>query len=654
MTTLPVPPGQTPRRWQQEATDAIREGILTWDAVVVEAATGTGKGTLIPGIAELARRAGRRTLILTNRDELVEDIARRVRQVHGGSSFGIVKAERDEWANQVVLASVQSVRKRRFTRMGKFDLVLTDEAHHAPAAGYRAIYAAVAERNPAWKHVGFTATPFRSADDGGTTGLGDVFEAVVYSYGIGAAIEAGDLVPLRSLRVETRVDLSGLRTVGGDFDPSQLADVVDLPDRNNLVVDSYLAHTPGQPALAFAVSIAHSQHLAEAFAARGLRSAAVWGESPDRAATIAAFQRGDIDVLCSCALIFEGFDAPRAVAILKARPTKSRVIFTQMIGRGLRTLPGTTDGLVDPAERRAAVAASAKPECIFLDFVDNGVELDLMTAANLDRTGDPEDGQEERDLVEGDLVRRRHHREWGVGVVVGVTVGALVDVIDVEWPPSDAHAHGTTLRHPRTELAFVPASATVDEDPAQLSIVGVDHVRTYEIEILPGQTRRTAIGWYSYADARVCSGKLDEDRRVSMVVRGAGEAWEVWEVVRRRKAAGAVESTATRRHEAGRDTAAMAWADEHLRALGAVADAVDADWKREAATADQRRVLKSLGITREATAMSRGEAAALIDAKRAVDAVREAIDPEKARRARMIRQAYGKKRWQQRAAGGAA
>jgi superfamily II DNA or RNA helicase len=611
--------------------DAVRTGLRTWRSVGVAAATGTGKGTLIAGHAEASFRRGNRVLILTHRDELVEDLAARLRKVHQGWSIGVVKAARDEWANKIVLASVQSVTARRRDRMGTFDLVLTDECHHATAPGYRAIYDQIGSVNPAWRHIGFTATPFRSCDDGGTTGLGDVLDAVVYEYGIGDAIAAGDLVPLRALRVETRLDLTGLKTIGGDYEEGALARLVDVPARNELVVDAYQEHGPGRPALVFAASIAHAQHLAEAFAARGIRAGAVWGAmGDDRARLIGAFQRGELPVLCSCSLIFEGFDAPRTELVLKARPTKSRVVFTQMVGRGLRLSPG-------------------KSECIFVDLVDNGVTLDLATAVNLSRSGDPAD-KEARELVEGDRVRRRQHREWGIGIVLGVED----EVVTVEWPPSDVHADGLTRLHPALELVYV-APVDLDDDPTQLQITpGVDHVRTYEVELLPGESTRSGIGWYRHLEWRVAGGRLPNGDALSVAVRGSGSAWEAWEV----RGDGSTLGAATIRLQGAKsDIAARRWGDEFLRAAGARVEAPAAAWKTERSTGKQRDALKRWGIRRDTSEMSRGEAAALLDAVMAVEAIREALDPgraerEKARKAQFVQwklRGHARKR----AAGGA-
>ena len=106
------------------------------------------------------------------------DLVARIQAVEGAPSVGVVKAERDEWLNEIVVASVQSITKARRERMGRFDLVLTDECHHSVAPQYRRIYEAVEAQNPDCVYIGLTATPFRSAADGGTSGLGKAFDAV--------------------------------------------------------------------------------------------------------------------------------------------------------------------------------------------------------------------------------------------------------------------------------------------------------------------------------------------------------------------------------------------------------------------------------------------------------------------------------------------
>lgn len=197
--------------------------------------------------------------------------------------------------------------------------------------------------------VGFTATPNRS--DG--VGLGCIFQSIVDTYPIRQAIDDGWLVPIVPWVVETATDLDTVRINHGDFNQKDLAGAVNTPQRNQLAVAGWHEHALNRPTIAFTVDVAHAYALADAFSASGIKAAAVSGETPkeERAATLAAFTRGDVLVLCNCQVFTEGTDLPLASCILMAKPTKSATLYTQCVGRGLRTYPG-------------------KEDCVILDVVD--------------------------------------------------------------------------------------------------------------------------------------------------------------------------------------------------------------------------------------------------------------------------------------------
>ena len=648
--SLPLPPGRQPRAWQLAALAACREGFRSYRSILVSAATGTGKGTLIPGLAQSAAMKGRRCLVLTNREELVVDLHARCQAVADARPVGMVMRERDEWNRPVIVASVQSVTPRRFGQLGKIDLVLTDEAHHAVAPSWRRLYAAVAERNPAWKHIGLTATPFRTGKDGGTSGLGDVFESLVFEYGIADAIEAGDLVPVTGYQVRTDLDLSGV-TVGadGDYDADELADLIDIPARNELVVDQYLERGNGAPALVFAASIAHAQHLAEAFKARGVNGEAVWGDMDKarRRFLVAMFKDHPdaLPVIISRDLLLEGFDAPKTALLLKARPTRSKLIFTQLVGRGLRTVDMPAH-IVDPAERRAWIATSSKPSCTLVDLVDNGCALTLDSIADLSPSEEESDTKI-RPLLVGDRVTRRHHDDWGCGWVLAVAASDVLPLVTVRWPPSSVHAHGTVSVHPRPELRYVPGEAAPDEEPAQVPMPPtITGIRVYEMVGLMGAGRMPKLAWFKDGETLTVGGRRRDGTGVVIHVRPGFGGLEVWEVL-----VDGDTTTATRRESRPTTGAALRWAEEHLRALGVDVAAPDAPWRRKPASTGQLGMLRALGRHRDTTGMSAGEASALIDLAVATRAIRQAEDPDRFRRAEAVRRAAGNRARERRAGG---
>ena len=192
--------------------------------------------------------------------------------------------------------------------------------------------------------VGFTATPRR----GDKQALGEVFEEVCYARDLREMISGRYLSPISGWRVDTDLSLDQVKVRHGDFVESQLARVVNTPFRNNLLVKAYRDFAQGRRAIVFCVDVQHAQEVSHNFAEAGIRSAAVWGQLPrdERRATLAAFSAGKIDVVTNCNLLTEGFDEPRVDCVIMARPTRSKLLYAQMVGRGTRLHPDKADLMV--------------------------------------------------------------------------------------------------------------------------------------------------------------------------------------------------------------------------------------------------------------------------------------------------------------------
>ena len=179
-------------------------------------------------------------------------------------------------------------------------------------------------------------------------------------------MHAGYLAPVAGYRVETDIDLSRVKTSMGDFVVSQLSDAVNIESRNALVVKAFRELVPDRRTLVFGVDVAHALDLAAAFRHYGITAAPVTGDTPpdERGETLAAFSSGRIQVLTNCMVLTEGYDEPAVDGIILARPTKSALLYTQMIGRGTRLHPGKTDVTV-------------------VDVVDNSSKHRLVTLPSL-------------------------------------------------------------------------------------------------------------------------------------------------------------------------------------------------------------------------------------------------------------------------------
>ncbi|MCB9718795.1 MAG: DEAD/DEAH box helicase [Myxococcales bacterium] len=340
------------RPYQRECLTAIRDAYRGGKRrVLVALPTGTGKTVVFAQFPRFFRMR-RRLLVLAHREELIEQARRKFLAVDPSLRVEVEQAERHASDDaQVVVASVATLGRAKSTRLQRlrredFFLVVVDEAHHAVASSYLRVFDHLGLREPGSRRmlVGFTATPYR----GDKRGLGEVFEEVVFRRDLHEMIVQGFLVRIRGWRVSTSVDLDEVRVRHGDFVESQLAAMVNVELRNAMVVKAYRDFAPGRRAVVFCADVAHAQAMAAEFQAAGVSAAALWGAMPrdERHATLAAFSAGSFSVLTNCAVLTEGFDEPRVDCVILARPTKSRLLYVQMVGRGTRLHPDKEDLLV--------------------------------------------------------------------------------------------------------------------------------------------------------------------------------------------------------------------------------------------------------------------------------------------------------------------
>ena len=241
-----------------------------------------------------------------------------------------------------------------------FDFIITDECHHGAAATYRRIYeylgvmaeddeelhsAGVAVSNfpTDTLHLGVTATPERTDK----LGLSDIFDEIVFHRNIQDFIP-DYLCDLRCVQIMTHINIDGVETWAGDLRTEQLSALLNTANCNELIVDAWKEHAMGRLTLCFTTDVAHARDLCETFQANDIKAAWVCGETPldERRDILAKFAQGEIEVLTNCAVLTEGYDNPALDCIILARPTKSTLLYTQMIGRGTRTYPGKNDCLI--------------------------------------------------------------------------------------------------------------------------------------------------------------------------------------------------------------------------------------------------------------------------------------------------------------------
>jgi superfamily II DNA or RNA helicase len=355
-----VLPSNGLRPYQEKAVrNAIRE-IGTERSTLVVMPTGSGKTKVMTEIAR--RRAGDKILVLAHRDELLQQA--RERFAHDcDERVGLDKADDFAADERIVVGSIQTVsmpaRLERFSKQ-RFDMIMVDEAHHACAATYRRVL----DYFPDAKIIGVTATPDRADEKA----MGQVFDSVAFLYEIENAINDGYLCDVRCSRIEIAgLDLSSVKTVAGDLNQGDLDKVMAIEEVLLGVADATIREAGDRRTLLFTTSVANADRLAEIMNRHREGCAmAVNGktEIDERRSILRAHQSGDYQFLVNCAITTEGYDDPAISCVAIARPTKSRALYTQMAGRGLRIFPGKSD-------------------CLLLDFCGNSGRHKLARALDV-------------------------------------------------------------------------------------------------------------------------------------------------------------------------------------------------------------------------------------------------------------------------------
>ena len=359
----------SPLRPYQE--EAIRNALSTLESgrsTLLVLATGLGKTVIFSFIAK--EYVGERgVLILESAQELVEQTALQV-QRWTGLTVGIEMGERSCAGRigrpPIVVASVPSLcqpARLEEYEPEAFSLVIVDEAHHALSSSHRAIL----DHFSSAKVLGVTATPDRHDRQA----LGQVFETVPFSFTIEDGIRGGWLAPVRQMRVVVEsLDFSKVRsTTAGDLNEQDLERILLEEQHLHAVAAPTLQHAGNRRTLVFATSVAHAHQLAKVMNRLRPESAeAIDGTASHelRRTVLRQFRSGERQFLVNCGMYLEGFDEPSISCVAVARPTESRALYSQMVGRGTRLSPET-----------------GKSDLLVLDFVGNAGKHQLVSALDI-------------------------------------------------------------------------------------------------------------------------------------------------------------------------------------------------------------------------------------------------------------------------------
>lgn len=371
------------KQFRDYQLDASRSILQTWQqhrSCIATVATGGGKTLIAAGTSKYLVDKGSRVLFLANRNELCTQPLGAFRDQ--GMIAALEKAEsKAPLSASVVIGSVQTLTRRarleRFPR-DHFTHIFADEAHGALAESWKRIFS----HFDSAKVCGITATPFRA--DG--KALSEIFETEAYRKDLFDLVDEGYLVdPDHVEKLSTAVSLANVRIrrtpEGKDFDAADAADAI--APYFQAIARELKERFSDRHILAFLPLVASSEKFVQACLAEGVNAVHVDGEDPQRDQKLQAFREGRITVLSNANLLHTGVDLPVCDATLNLRPTKSKVLYTQIVGRSTRTAPGTIDGLETVEDRLRAIAASKKPHSIIIDPLWLSMEHDLVSPSFL-------------------------------------------------------------------------------------------------------------------------------------------------------------------------------------------------------------------------------------------------------------------------------
>ncbi|BCL83156.1 DEAD/DEAH box helicase [Ktedonobacteria bacterium brp13] len=416
---------------------------------------GAGKTIIFSAIIQaLAREYVLAALILAHRDELLDQATDKYHFIDPGAIIGKIAGPCKEYGAPITVASIATVSRQRHLKQletlygnGKGLIIVVDEAHHVMAEGYQRLLKSFPEAFV----LGVTATPDRLDKKqifGGKKPL--------FSMSIIDGIKRKFLCSMRTIAISTETVMDIQSSARSDYNEHELDLAINTPYRNKHIVEKYKEYANGKRTICFCVTVAHAEALAYTFNDQGIPAAVVVGDTgtDERKRLYAALRAGELLVLVSVLVLAEGFDEPSVECAIMARPTQSRSLFVQAIGRAVRPFPG-------------------KREAIILDITDNWSKhklapINLRSALNLNiKDGESVDEALAREEVEK-AEKEALVRKLAMKRVKDIHIN-LLEVL--EWKELENGTYVMEVGRAKHRIALVPSknNPTLFEVWARLS-----------------------------------------------------------------------------------------------------------------------------------------------------------------------------------------
>ena len=338
------------RDYQQEAIANLRSSLAKGSKrIVLQMPTGGGKTATAVAIIRAASGKDKKTNFTVPALSLITQTINSFER-DGINDLGVIQGQ--HWMHDanasVQICSVQTLARRGIP---KADLVIVDECHVVFDL-YKKWF-----NDPEWENVpiiGLSATPW-------TKGLGKLYQELVIGTTTQQLIDKSYLSKFR-VYAPSKPDLDGIKTVAGDYDLAGLGDAMNKSTLVADIVETWIKLGEDRPTICFAVNRAHAANICDSFNRAGIAAAYVDGETPldERDDLAKQFKNGDYKVICNVGVMTTGVDLPFVSCLILARPTKSEMLYCQIIGRGLRTDKG-------------------KDDCLILDHSDTTARLGFVT-----------------------------------------------------------------------------------------------------------------------------------------------------------------------------------------------------------------------------------------------------------------------------------